>query len=68
MIDIVMQTLSIYEYEISRLRLLHDRPHILIEPDTSSIKSRDYHRAAEAIQIGEEAARKALPEILKVAD
>ncbi|MEA1928085.1 MAG: patatin-like phospholipase family protein, partial [Candidatus Auribacterota bacterium] len=65
MIDIVMQVLSIYEYEIARLRLLQDRPDILIEPDTSSIKSRDYHRAAEAIQVGEEAARKALPEILK---
>ncbi len=60
-----MQVLSIYEYEIARLRLLQDRPHILIEPDTSSIKSRDFHRAAEAIRVGEEAARKALPDILK---
>lgn len=64
-VDIMMQTLSIYEYEVARLRLLHDRPEILIEPDTSSIKTRDYHRAAEAIEIGEKAARKALPKILK---
>ena len=45
--------------------MLQDRPEILIEPDTVSIRSRDYHRAAEAIQVGEEAARRALPEILK---
>lgn len=39
---------------------------VLIEPDTSDISFTDLHKVEESVQVGEEAAEKALPEIKKL--
>jgi NTE family protein len=43
--------------------LKENHPDVLIRPDLSSIKFFDFHRAEQAIKIGEEAAKEALPDI-----
>jgi NTE family protein len=55
-------SITIQRYIIKNT-LNENYPDVLIRPDLSSIKFFDFHRAEQAIKIGEEAARKALPDI-----
>lgn len=48
---------------IARQRLAGDPPNVLIGPRLSRIGLFDFHRAAEAIALGEEAAERMLPDI-----
>ena len=68
LINILFNTITIFEEEIIKLRLEKDKPDFLIEPDTSSINSREFNKAKEAIRAGEEAAKKVIPEIKKTTE
>ncbi len=48
---------------IARQRLAGDPPNVLIGPRLSKIGLFEFHRAAEAIALGEEAAERILPDL-----
>ena len=64
-INITLNTINIFEREIIKLRLEKDRPDFLIEPDTSNANLKVFYKGKEAIQAGEEAVEKIIPEIKK---
>jgi NTE family protein len=59
----MMDAFNIAQGRISRSRLAGDPPDILINARVSKVGLFDFHRADELIEIGREAARRALPEI-----
>lgn len=65
LINIIFNTITIFEEEIIKLRLERNKPDFLVEPDTSSINSREFFKAKEAIRAGEEAAKKIIAGIEK---
>ncbi|MFQ6083059.1 MAG: patatin-like phospholipase family protein [Candidatus Aminicenantia bacterium] len=65
LINILLNTINIFEEEIIKLRLEKDKPDFFIEPNTSNINSREFYKAKEAIRVGEEAAKKVILEIKK---
>lgn len=62
-LSVIMQSLAIMQVRISRSRLAGEPPDALIAPALGHLGLLDYHRAAEAIAEGREAARVALPMI-----
>lgn len=63
----MIDAFNISQDRIARSRLAGDPPDIQIAPRLAGIGFFDFHRAAEMIDIGREAARKALPEIRELA-
>jgi NTE family protein len=61
--SIMIDAFNITQDRISRSRLAGDPPDIMISPKLASIGLFEFHRAAEAIALGEEATRRALPDI-----
>jgi NTE family protein len=62
-LKVVMQSLSIMQVRIARSRLAGEPPDVLITPQLGDLGLLDYHRAAEAIEEGRQAATLALPMI-----
>jgi len=62
-INMTLYTINIFEREIIKLRLEKDRPDFLIEPDTSNANMMVFYKGKEAIQAGEDAALRIVPEI-----
>ncbi len=62
----MVDAFNITQDRIARSRLAGDPPDISISPRLSGIGFFDFHRAAEMIAMGREAARKALPDIREV--
>jgi NTE family protein len=60
---IMIDAFNITQDRISRSRLAGDPPDMMIAPKLAAIGLFDFHRAAEVIALGEEATRRALPEI-----
>jgi NTE family protein len=60
---VMLDAFNITQDRIARSRLAGDPPDIMISPRLGRHGLFDFHRADEAIQHGEEAAEKALPEI-----
>ena len=60
---IMIDAFNITQDRISRSRLAGDPPDLMISPKLAAIGLFEFHRAAEAIALGEEATRKALPDI-----
>ncbi|MBL7062171.1 MAG: patatin-like phospholipase family protein [Dehalococcoidia bacterium] len=60
----LLQSLYIMEYEMMKTRML--KADILISPDISRLEAFEFHRGEEAILIGYQAARDALPKIRKL--
>jgi NTE family protein len=53
--DVVGASIAIMEDRITRSRMVGDPPDIVIEPDLPDFELMDFHRAAEAIPVGQEA-------------
>lgn len=62
-LSVITQSLAIMQVRIARSRLAGEPPDVLIAPVLGHLGLLDYHRAAEAIAEGREAARLALPMI-----
>ena len=60
---IMMEAFNIMQDRITRARLAGDPPDVIINPRLGNIGLLDFHRAGEAIEIGAEAAEKALAPI-----
>lgn len=60
---VMMESFNIIQDRITRSRLAGDPPDVMIAPRLGHLGLFDFHRAAEAIDIGRVAADRALPEI-----
>jgi NTE family protein len=63
---VMVEAFNIIQDRIARSRLAGDPPDATIGPRVGPVGLFDFHRAGEAIDIGYEAARRAMPEILEV--
>ena len=63
MARVMIDAFNITQDRISRSRLAGDPPDIMIAPRLAGMGLFEFHRAAEGIALGREAARAALPEI-----
>jgi len=61
--EIYGNMMRIFQRQITSIRLKLDPPDLLIQPDVQEISTMEFHRAADAIQAGYDAARKALDTI-----
>jgi NTE family protein len=60
---VMVDAFNIMQDRVTRSRLAGDPPDVLINPRLAEIQLFDFHRAAETIAIGTQAAERALPEI-----
>jgi NTE family protein len=60
---VMVEAFNVMQDRITRARLAGDPPDVMISPRLGAIGWFDFHRAAEAIQIGAEAAEKAIESI-----
>lgn len=60
---VMMEAFNIMQDRITRARLAGDPPDVIINPRLGHIGLMDFHRAAEAVELGAEAAEKALAPI-----
>ena len=65
-IDVVEGTLAVSQRLLTAYRLCEHPPDIVIQPSVTNVGLLDFHRGAPAIEIGEKAAKEALPEIRKL--
>jgi NTE family protein len=63
---VMVEAFNIIQDRIARSRLAGDPPDATIGPRVGAVGLFDFHRAGEAIDVGYEAARRAMPEILEV--
>jgi NTE family protein len=63
---VMIDAFNITQDRISRSRLAGDPPDLIISPKTAPIGLFEFHRAAECIELGCQAAERALPEIREV--
>lgn len=66
--SVMLDAFSITQDRIARSRLAGDPPDVLINTRLEKFGLFDFHRAAEMIEIGREAARRRLPDILEHAN
>ncbi len=59
----MIEAFNIMQDRITRSRMAGDPPDVLITPRVGPVGWFDFHKAADAIRLGEEAAEKALPAI-----
>jgi NTE family protein len=60
---VMIDAFNIMQDRVTRSRLAGDPPDVLISPRMGKIGLFDFHRAKEAIAIGEQYAQKVVPEI-----
>ena len=60
---VMVDAFNIVQDRIARSRLAGDPPDLMINPKLAGLGLMEFHRAREAIAIGEEAARRLMPEI-----
>jgi len=63
---VMVEAFNIIQDRIARSRLAGDPPDVTIGPKVGALGLFDFHRAGEAIDIGYETARRAVPEIAEV--
>jgi NTE family protein len=63
---VMMEAFNIMQDRITRARLAGDPPDVIINPRMGSVGLLDFHRAAEAIELGAEATERALEPIAEV--
>jgi len=59
----LMQSISVSGCEITRLQLELNPPDLIIRPEVGWLKMWDFHKASEAIRVGEEATKIALQQL-----
>ena len=59
----ISNSINIFQDRITRSRLAGDPAEVVLSPKVSDIGMLEFHRAAEAIEAGENCVRRALPEI-----
>ena len=64
----MMGALNIIQDRLARMRLAGDPPDVMVAPRIGHISLSDFHKADECIQLGEEAARQAMPVIREAMD
>ncbi|MBW7948403.1 MAG: patatin-like phospholipase family protein [Pseudorhodoplanes sp.] len=62
---VMIDAFNIIQDRVTRARLAGDPPDVMISPRLGKVGLFDFHRAKEAIAIGDQAARKAVPDILE---
>jgi NTE family protein len=62
----MIDAFNITQDRISRSRLAGDPPDLVIAPKTSMVGLFEFHRATECIELGRQAAERALPEIREI--
>lgn len=63
--NVMIDAFNIMQDRITRSRLAGDPPDVLISPRMGKIGLFDFHRAKDAIIVGEQSAQKSVPEILE---
>ncbi|HKY87711.1 MAG TPA: patatin-like phospholipase family protein [Pseudorhodoplanes sp.] len=63
--NVMIDAFNIMQDRVTRSRLAGDPPDVLIAPRMGKIGLFDFHRAKDAIGIGEQSAQKAVPEIIE---
>jgi len=63
MLDVLTTSLNIMQVQISEGRLLREPADLIIRPDLTDTAAMDFHRGAQAIEAGEQAALEMLPAI-----
>ena len=66
MASVMIDAFNITQDRISRSRLAGDPPDAMVSPKLAEIGLFEFHRAAEAIELGRQAAERALPDILEM--
>jgi NTE family protein len=64
--NIMIDAFNITQDRISRSRLAGDPPDLMVTPRLAAIGLFEFHRADEIIAIGEEATRRALPDLMEL--
>jgi NTE family protein len=59
----MIEAFNVMQDRITRARMAGDPPDVLITPKVGAVGWFDFHRAAEAIELGVQATEKVLPEI-----
>jgi NTE family protein len=65
---VMIDAFNITQDRISRSRLAGDPPDAMVSPKLGGIGLFEFHRAAEAIELGRQAAERSLPDILEMLD
>ncbi|GLS46335.1 patatin-like phospholipase family protein [Methylobacterium brachythecii] len=65
---VMFDAFNITQDRISRARLASDPPDVMVSPRLAAMGLFEFHRAAEGIALGREAARAALPEIRRMVE
>jgi NTE family protein len=60
---VMIEAFNVMQDRITRARMAGDPPDVLVAPKVGAIGWFDFHRAAEAIELGVQATEKVLPEI-----
>ncbi len=63
---VMMDAFNITQDRISRSRLAGDPPDVMISPKLATVGLFEFHRAAEIIELGAQAAERALPDLLEL--
>jgi NTE family protein len=61
--EVLTSSMMLTAHELTRYRLAAEAVDLVLEPDVRSIRSFEYHRAAEAIDAGDAEALRRLPEL-----
>lgn len=63
MIEVMYTTINIMQNQISRARMMGDPPNLLVTPRLDDFHLMDWHRAAEAIEVGYQAVQQVASEL-----
>jgi NTE family protein len=66
--EVMANAINIMQDRITRSRLVGDPPYVTISPELVEFQLMDFHRAAQAIEIGYEAARRTDTELRELTD
>jgi NTE family protein len=64
MLDVLATSINIMQVLITRSRLAGDPPDVMISPQLAELGLMEFHRAALAIETGQRAAERALPQLM----
>jgi NTE family protein len=63
MIEVMFTTINIMQDQIARARMMGDPPNLLVTPQLDDFNLMDWHRAAEAIDVGYQAIQQVASEL-----